>query len=106
MFLSAKLALPANESRNNDFQLNSLEEELNSLFVVDLQISKLHHVENELWVAKALSSSIIKPLTAPELAAICSALLFTGGETDSESSGNDPGSVNKVCLFYRHFMSP
>jgi hypothetical protein len=31
-------------------------------------------VENELWVALLLTSSVIKPLTAPELAAIFSAL--------------------------------
>jgi hypothetical protein len=37
-------------------------------------ISRLQGVENELWVALLLTSSVIKPLTAPELAAIFSAL--------------------------------
>jgi superfamily II RNA helicase len=41
---------------------------------VSLQISRLQGVENELWVALLLTSSVIKPLTAPELAAIFSAL--------------------------------
>ncbi|CAM6128288.1 unnamed protein product [Calypogeia fissa] len=79
-------------------ELASKDTEVATIKPLGVLISKLHHVENELWFTTALSSSIVKPLTAPELAAICSAFLFTSGETDSESSGNELGSVNKASI--------
>jgi hypothetical protein len=48
-------------------------------------------VENELWVALLLTSSVIKPLTAPELAAIFSALALN----EQQKKKFVP---NKVCV--------
>ncbi len=60
---------------------------------VSLQISRLQGVENELWVALLLTSSVIKPLTAPELAAIFSALALN----EQQKKKFVP---NKVCVQY------
>ncbi|KAJ7542192.1 hypothetical protein O6H91_10G093900 [Diphasiastrum complanatum] len=45
-------------------------------------IAGLHYLENELWVSMVLTSSFIKPLTPPELASICSTLVFRAENFD------------------------